>query len=374
MAAAVLLAINPAGAVQPRGGSGGSGGSGLGAGQLSAPATGGSSHSRLSLARQVGQLIIATYPGRTPTATLLTAIRAGHVGAVILMGPNTSGGVRSTRAATTLLQAAARSGGNPGLLIMTDQEGGAVKRLPGPPRYAAVGMANPTTALAEGQATGRLLRSAGVNVDLAPVADVARVNGFIKREGRSFGTSPAVVARAACEFAAGLSRVGIAYTLKHFPGLGDALTTTDTRPVSVRESAAGLYADGAAYRRCGHGKLALVMISSASYQHLTGAVPAVLDPRVYSRVLQADRVTALPITDSFESGAINAVANEGPARTAINAGVDMVMYSGYESVALSAYATLLAEARTGALSRVRVAAACERVLRLKAQLGLSSAN
>jgi beta-N-acetylhexosaminidase len=324
-----------------------------------------------SLARQVGQLLIGTYHGATPPASLLAAIQQGRIGAVILMGSNTSGGVRSIRAATARMQAAASQGGNAGLLIMTDQEGGAVKRLAGPPNSAAIDMADPGAAYAQGAATGDLLRSAGINIDLAPVADVIRAKGFIEQEGRSFGSSPAVVAGAACRFAAGLAATGVAYTLKHFPGLGDAVATTDTRPVSVSESATDIHADGAAYRRCGHGALALVMISSASYTHLTGSVPAVLDPKIYSQVLPSDRVSALPISDSFEGGAIRALSGRAPARTAINAGLDMVMYSANESDALGAYTTLLADARAGTLSRARVQAAAARVLALKQRLGLS---
>jgi len=315
---------------------------------------------RLSLAKQVGELIIGTYQGQVPPASLLTAIKLGHVGAVILMGDNTAGGVRTTHLATAQMQAAASQGGNAGLLIMTDQEGGAVKRLSGPPDDAAIDMANPATAYAQGRATGQLLRSAGVNVDLAPVADVIRTRGFIEQEGRSFGDSPAVVSNAACKFAAGLAATGVGYTLKHFPGLGDAVASTDVQPVSVPESAADIYADDAAYRRCGHGPLALVMISSASYSHLTGSVPAVMDPKIYTQVLPLDRVTALPISDSFETGAIRAVAKQAP--------------SVYESDALNAYATLLADARAGTLSQTRVLAASERVLQLKAHLGLEAAH
>jgi beta-N-acetylhexosaminidase len=324
----------------------------------------------LSLPNQVGQLLIGTYPGQAPPASLLTAIQHGHIGAVILMGPNTAGGVRVIKAATARLQAAAQRGGNPGLLIMTDQEGGTVKRLVGPPSSAAVDMSDPATAYAQGRATGRLLESAGVNVDLAPVADVARTDGFIEQEGRSFGSSPAAVSLAACRFAAGLAAAGVAYTLKHFPGLGDAKATTDVKPVSVTESASDIHSDDAVYRRCGHGPMALVMISSASYTHLTGSVPAVLDPKIYSQVLPLDGVTALPISDSFEGGAIRALAGQAPARTGINAGLDMVMYSASESDALSAFTTLLADARAGSLSRSRVQSASARVLQLKQQLGL----
>lgn len=372
---ATLAGAGAAAALQSRGGSDGSGRSGIASTNTQTASTSTAptpSTASLSLAKQVGQLIIATYQGQSPPASLLTAIQQGHVGAVILLGDNTARGITATQTATARMQAAARQGGNPGLLIMTDQEGGKVKRLPGPPDYGASAMANPATAYAQGRATGQLLKSAGVNVDLAPVADVIRVNGFIEKEGRSFGSSPAVVSNAACKFAAGLAAVGVAYTLKHFPGLGDAVATTDTQAVSVKESASQLDADGAAYRQCGRGPLALVMISSASYVHLTGSLPAVMDPKIYSQVLPADNVTALPISDSFQSGAINAVANKSPARTSINAGLDMVMYAATESVALGAYSTLLADAHAGTLSRSRVQAASARVLQLKAKLGLVS--
>jgi beta-N-acetylhexosaminidase len=374
VAAATLAATYPAAALAPHSRGAGTGISATKQPSVRASSASGSSGPTLSLAKQVGQLIIATYQGATPPASLLSAIRLGHVGAVILMGDNTTGGLRATKLATAQMQAAARQGGNAGLLIMTDQEGGTVKRLSGPPDHAAIDMANPSIAYAQGRATGELLRSAGVNVDLAPVADVIRVHGFIQQEGRSFGANPAVVANAACKFAAGLAGVGVAYTLKHFPGLGDAVATTDLHAVSVSESASDLYEDGAAYRHCGHGPLALVMISSASYLHLTGSVPAVLDPKIYSQVLPQDRVTALPISDDFESGAIRAVSTQGPAKTAINAGLDMVMYADYESVALSAYTTLLADAHDGALSRNRVQAASYRVLQLKSHLDLSIGN
>jgi beta-N-acetylhexosaminidase len=229
-------------------------------------------------------------------------------------------------------------------------------------------MGTPAIAATQGAATAELLRSAGVNVDLAPVADVTRTDGFMTQEKRTFGSSPSRVAVAVCSFAHALAQKGIAYTLKHFPGLGDATTNTDGSPVSVTEPAAEITADGAAYRRCGHGRLALVMVSSATYSRLTGGTPAVLSRAIYQTVLPQDGVDALTISDSFESGAIATV--QSPALTAINAGLDMVMYPDYESASATAYARLLVDARNGTLNPERVRAAAARVLRLKRNLGL----
>lgn len=322
----------------------------------------------LSLKKAVGQLLVGTYTGVQPPTSILEAVRAGHLGGVILMGSNTVAGVAATRAATNELQAAARAGGNPGLLIMTDQEGGEVKRLPGPPQYSAAGMTDASIARQQGTGTAELLRQAGINVNLAPVADVSRVDGFITQEHRTFGSDSERVARAACAFAHALARSGVAYTLKHFPGLGDAAENTDGARVSVPEPAREITADHAPYRQCGHGPLALVMVSSASYDRLTGSTPAVLSPYIYHSVMTRDGINAVTISDSFESGAIS--GRRSPALVAINAGLDMVLYPDYEAVSRQAYTLLLQAAESGTLNRARVNAAAAKVLTLKAHLGL----
>lgn len=324
---------------------------------------------QLTLARAVGQLIVATYPGSMPPSSMLAAVRAGEVGGIILMGNNTAGGVAGTRAAVNELQAAARQGGNPGLLIMTDQEGGEVKRLPGPPLYSAAEMGNLGDAEQQGVETAQLLHEAGVNVDLAPVADVVHVNGFIAQEQRSFGNNPAQAAGAACSFALALAHNGIAYTLKHFPGLGDAVQSTDNVPVNITEPAQEISSDDRAYRECGSGPLALVMVSSASYEHLTGFTPAVLSPAIYHQVMPSDGINAVTISDSFESGAIQNL--HSPAMTAINAGLDMVLYPGLESSSLVAFQSLLNDAEQGALNRGRLQTAASKVLAIKQSLNLT---
>lgn len=323
----------------------------------------------LSITKALGQMIVTGLSGTTAPTSVLSAVRKGEVGSVILMGTNTLGGVNETRSLTSELQAAARAGGNPGLLIMTDQEGGEVKRLPGPPGLAADEMGDPRVAAYEGRATAQLLRSAGVNVDLAPVADVARIHGFMAAEHRTFGSTPAVVRGAACAFARALAAEGVAYTLKHFPGLGDAATSTDDGPVSVTEPASLIRADDAAYAGCGHGPLALVMVSSASYRYVTGRLPAVLSPTTYRSLLPSEKVDAVTISDDFEAPAIATLMS--PAMRAINAGLDLVMYAQSSAYALASYNQLLTDLRGGSLSSARVMSAAEQVLALKSNLHLN---
>ncbi len=116
---------------------------------------------------------------------------------------------------------------------MIDQEGGLVRRLPAPPTRSAadLGAEGPRAARAAGRAAGRALAAAGINVDLAPVADVARPGSALEADGRTFGRSPGRVAGAATAFADGLREGGVAAAAKHFPGIGAARVSTDEAPV-----------------------------------------------------------------------------------------------------------------------------------------------
>jgi beta-N-acetylhexosaminidase len=125
----------------------------------------------------LGQMIVARFSGPSPSTSFLARIREGQIGGVILSADNVLGGLAATKVLTDRLQSAAEEGGNSPLLIMTDQEGGEVKRPPGPPTLAPSEMTSTSVAFEQGQATGRLLRQVGINVDLAPVADVERIVG-----------------------------------------------------------------------------------------------------------------------------------------------------------------------------------------------------
>ena len=79
-----------------------------------------------------------------------------------------------------------------------------------------------------------------MNVNLAPVLDVFRQPGnFIDEFGRSFSSNASVVARLGASYAKAEQKQGVAATVKHFPGLGDATTSqnTDERPVTLQAAA-----------------------------------------------------------------------------------------------------------------------------------------
>ena len=111
------------------------------------------------------------------------------------------------------------------LIVAIDQEGGGVLRLrdvPFPPAAMSLGSADDELLTERvAAATARGLRSVGVNLDFAPVADVNSNPNNPVIADRSFGSDPDLVSRHVSAFVRGLQGEGVAATLKHFPGHGD---------------------------------------------------------------------------------------------------------------------------------------------------------
>ena len=201
----------------------------------------------LSAGQMAGQRVIYSYTGLTPPAKLLWLISHGEAAGVIFFGDNITSH-KQIRGVIQVLEHAAASPQNPvhaPLLLMTDQEGGLVRRLSGAPRLSEkqIGAsADPATlATKAGRGAGRNLRGVGMNVNLAPVLDVYRKAGdFDDQYGRSYSKSPGVVSKLGAAFIRAQQHVGVAATAKHFPGLGAATRSqnTDMRPVTLQRVAA----------------------------------------------------------------------------------------------------------------------------------------
>jgi beta-N-acetylhexosaminidase len=315
---------------------------------------------RIPMRRLVGAKLIARMSGTAPSASLLGRARRGEIGGVILFGDNI--GTRSQlRSLTRRLTQAARAGGAAGFIIAIDQEGGPVKRIPGaPPTQAPTQIATAGSSQQQGAATGSYLAALGVNVDLAPVLDVAAPGSFIA--SRAFAHTPARVAELGGAFADGLQLGGVAATAKHFPGLGHATVDTDRRPSVVGVSRAALDADLAPFARAIASGVPMVMMSNASYPAY-GPGPAVLSPAVVQTQLRRRLGFAgVIVSDDLEAGAIRAVMSPSSAAVAASrVGVDMMLVARSPDSSFSVYRSLVAAARSGQLSRASLEQSYQRI-------------
>src|SRR5260370_19126004 len=135
----------------------------------------------LTVGQRAGQRVIYSYSGLNPPAALLSLIRNGEAAGVIFFRGNISSPTQISRVMTTLERANASPRTNPvraPLLLMTDQEGGEVRRLPGAPALPEkqIGQsAHPAaTATAAGTRAVRNLHGVGLNLNLPPVLHLFR--------------------------------------------------------------------------------------------------------------------------------------------------------------------------------------------------------
>jgi beta-N-acetylhexosaminidase len=232
-------------------------------------------------------------------------------------------------------------------LVYVDQEGGEVRAFKtDPPSSPASAHRSGPASFAAGRAAGRALRARGVQVDLAPVVDLA--DGPLG--SRHFRRSEHAVS-----FARGLAAAGVAACAKHFPGLGSTQISTDDSPhvdgtIRSRELAA--------FRAAIRAGVPCVMTSNAFYD---GApYRASISSDTYTR-LRALGFYGVAITDSLSI--VKSAPVERWARQAMLAGADLLLFTS-GAHARRAIAALLPLAREGKLDT-----SVERVLRFRARYG-----
>jgi beta-N-acetylhexosaminidase len=337
---------------------------------------------KLSLAQMAGQRVIYSYSGLTPPASLLSWIRQGEAGGVIFFSQNISSEAQIASVIAELGNANA-SPQNPlrksPLLLMTDQEGGLVRRLPGAPVLSEKQIgesADPAAQATEaGTGAGENLARAGMNVNLAPVLDVYRAPGdFDDQFQRSYSMNPQTVSGLGADFIQAQQATGVAAAAKHFPGLGTATSAqnTDQRPVTLPVSLQALRAiDEYPYRAAIAGGVKLVLVSWAIYPALDPIRPAGLSPAVVGGELrQRLGFTGVTITDALEAGALQPFGTAGHRATlAAQAGMDLILCSAQQvTEGEQARSALENGYKGGTLGQAAFQVSLQRILALKSSL------
>jgi len=334
----------------------------------------------MTLQQKAAQVLLVSFDGTSLSDSARGVLSQAAPAGFLLLGRNVTG-ESQLRSLTASLQEAAASAGAPGLFIAADQEGGAVMRvkegvprLPSARDLAATSSPAEAQALAEETAAGLLPQ--GVNMVLAPVADVVSDrDSFLF--SRTYGGEPGVVSDFVAAVVQGYAENGVVTVVKHFPGHGSAPGNSHTAvPVSTATRAEfervhlppfqAAIAAGADGVMLGH-------LLVPAYDRLR---PASQSEAIVKALLRLDLgFTGLAVTDDLEMAA--AAGREGQVGTAtatelgeaavsaLTAGCDLLITTGTVDRQLLIQQAIVDAVQAGKLAEERLNEAVARILTVK---------
>lgn len=333
------------------------------------------SESELSLA--VAATLMPGFDGPTLPGWVAAELEAG-LGSVCLFDSNIvdPGQLRALTAAIHRHRPAA--------LVATDEEGGDVTRLHhrlGSPHATAAFLGRQDSVedtWATARSIGAELRDAGIDLDLAPDADVNSDPHNPVIGVRSFGDDPELVARQVAAYVRGVQSAGVAACAKHFPGHGDTATDSHAELPVVRVDRAVL--DGRELvpfaAAVDAGALA-VMTSHILVPAVDAQLPATLSPAVLGILRNELGFTGAIVSDALDmAGASRGRGIPEAAVLALAAGVNLLCIgAGNTADQLAAIRAHVIDAvLSGRLAEARVFEAAGRVSALAGAVAEGRAN
>ncbi len=339
----------------------------------------------LSQAQLIGQTLMMAICASSYTSDINQALTQWDVGGAIIYTSCNGGPTQPPTAAglaqlNQTMQANANRAGS--LLIGIDEEGGTVDRLA--PYYGATPAAwtlgqsgNPQNAYTTAQTDAAHMRSVGLNLDFAPVADVYQSQFAGIGSSRTFGTTAGAVTTYAGAFLAGLQQQGVAGALKHWPVLGASNGNPDYVLPTIYQSQGQMQAiDFPPYSALLYQAPAVVMVTTVMAPAYDSSNPALLSPALVSGVLRGQiGYQGVVVTDSLGAqGLVTYMNGKGgipeAAVRALLAGDDLLLCPLSQTTLSQIVAALTTAVSSGRISQTQLHASVRRIIRLKVELGL----
>jgi beta-N-acetylhexosaminidase len=254
-----------------------------------------------------GQRLMVGFDGYYLSSGLRFYIDTLKVGGIILFSRNISS-PQQLQELCNSIQSYAESCGQPPLFISIDQEGGIVARLkepftlfPGNPRMKGL-----EDAYNFGKITSSELKNLGINMNMAPVMDVAPEGFNSIMSERMFGSDPVWVSKLGGVVIESLQSGGVMSVAKHFPGIGR--TTLDSHldlPVSDLDLSDLEHFDFLPFKTAIEKNVSGIMLSHIRYDKIDNFWPASLSIIIARDILRNGLgFQGLVLTDDLDMGAI----------------------------------------------------------------------
>ncbi len=261
------------------------------------------------------------------------------------------------------------------MIIGVDEEGGTVVRVSSNPLLVKERFKSPQELYAidglseikrDADEKSRLLLSLGINLNLAPVADVSvNEKDFIYQ--RAFGKEAAETAEYVKTVVEAMKDSGISSTLKHFPGYGNNVDTHTGSAYDTRPYSQFLNNDFIPFRAGIDSGTESILVSHNIIEAMDNELPASLSKNVIDILRNDMEFTGIIMTDDLSMGAVTQLETEFPPEVmAVLAGNDMLITTDFEN----SFNALLNAVKTGVISTERIDESVLRILQWKYYMNL----
>jgi len=333
----------------------------------------------LSVEQKVGQLMSIAFHGSRITPAVEAMIRQRAVGGLVLRAENAEDATALAKLASDL-QAIARDAKVPPLFLSIDQEGGPVIRvgkgmtiMPGQMALAAT--PDPVNAVTTSALIAASeLRAAGINWNLAPVADVNDEPRNPIIGNRSFGSDPKQVSMLVAQAIASYRAGRLLACAKHFPGHGATTTDSHTGLPEIdsdrkRLDAVELVPFKAAIAAGAPAIMSAHIVVPAL--DATPSLPVTLSKKVMTDLLRGELgFTGIVVSDDLEMGALASIGEARAGLGALEAGVDHLLFRFDESAQIEGHRLMVDAVKSGKISAARLDASVARLVGAKVAQGL----
>lgn len=334
----------------------------------------------MSMSERVGQLLMVAVSSSGIGGSDAAIIERTRAGSVLLLG-NSTAGMQAIQGVVAEVRDASRSPEGIKIMLAADQEGGLVQRLKGPgfariPPAAVQAKQSDARLRRNASEWGRQLKEAGIDANLAPVADVVPtsmvwMNKPIGQLRRGYGRSPKTVAAKVTAFTEGMNQAGVATAVKHFPGLGRVRGNTDYMTRVVDRTTTRHDAALGGFEAAVNAGVDMVMVSSAFYSRIDDEHRAAFSAVIMGEMLRGDLgYSGVVISDDLAAAAMRTLPPDERALRFIRAGGDLLII-GDAGLAITMASAIKDEAADDPDFAKQVSTSAARVVAMKERRGLA---
>ena len=322
----------------------------------------------MTLEEKVGQMFLARYPSRN----VLSEIKNENPGGYILFGRDFDN--KSKQEMIEELQEN-QNASKIGLILGVDEEGGTVVRVSSHKEFRNSKFLSPQELYKQGglqkvledsKEKSSLLKSIGINMNLAPVVDVpTKSSSFIY--DRSYGRGAQETAEFTSELIKTMNEDNMISVMKHFPGYGDNEDTHTGIAIDERSYQNFINSDFIPFESGIEARGPCILVSHNVVKCMDEEKPASLSENVHDILRNDLNFTGLIITDDLAMDAVKTYVENGEAAVqAIKAGNDMIISSDFKTQKNE----VLDAVNNGEINIDTINTAVRRILALKYAFGI----